>query len=162
LLVLEVTKVEMPKMKEDEIDQLIGEQLLCRIAFKGDLQPYIAPFQYAYVNGILYFHFTDYGKKMNFFKQETPVCVEIERYTSNLSEYGFVVLTGKLRLVENREERKMAIEKMAEVGKQKLSVNFLVAHGFSQGSDWTDFTADKPILIIKLDEVNEKIGLKSP
>ena len=162
MLVLEVTKVEMPKMKENEIEQLIGEQFLCRIAFKGDLQPYIAPFQYAYVKGILYFHFTDYGKKMSFFKQETPVCVEIERYTPNLSEYGFVVLTGKLRLVENREERNLAIEKMAEVGKQKLSENFLLAHGFSMGSDWSDFTADKPILIIKLDEVTEKIGLKSP
>lgn len=149
-------------MKENEIEQLIREQFLCRIAFKGDLQPYIAPFQYVYVKGSLYFHFTDYGKKMSFFKQETPVCVEIERYTPNLSEYGFVVFTGKLRLVENREERKMAIEKMAEGGKQKLSANFLIAHGFSEGSDWTDFTADKPILIIKLDEVTEKIGLKSP
>ncbi len=26
------------------------------------------------------------------------------------------------------------------------------------GSDWSDFSADKPILIIKLDEVIEKIG----
>jgi nitroimidazol reductase NimA-like FMN-containing flavoprotein (pyridoxamine 5'-phosphate oxidase superfamily) len=160
--VSEVTKVEMPKMKENEIEELIREQFLCRIAFKGDLQPYIAPFQYAFVNGILYFHFTDYGKKMSFFKQETPVCVEIERYTPNLSEYGFVVFTGKLRLVEDHEERKLAIEKISEVGKKKISKNFLVAHGFSQGSDWTDFTADKPILIIKLDEVTEKIGLKSP
>ena len=157
-----MTKVKMPKMKKDEIEKLIREQFLCRIAFKGDLQPYIAPFQYAYVNGFLYFHFTDYGKKMSFFKQETPVCVEIERYTPNLSEYGFVVLAGKLRLLENREERKRAIEKMAEVGKQRLSTNFLLAHGFSQGSVWTDFSADKPILMIKLDEVTEKIGLKSP
>ena len=152
----------MPKMKENQIEELIREQFLCRIAFKGDLKPYIAPFQYAYVNGILYFHFTDYGKKMSFFKQETPVCVEIEQYTPNFSEYEFVVLTGKLRLVEDREERKMAIETMAEVGKQKISKNFLLAHGFSMGSDWSDFSADKPILIIKLDEVIEKIGLKSP
>ena len=160
--VLEMTKVEMPKMRENEIEELIREQFLCRIAFKGDLQPYIAPFQYAYVKDILYFHFTDYGKKMIFFKQETPVCVEIERFTSNLSEYQFVVLTGKLRLVDDRLERRTAIEKMAEAGKKKLSPNFLVAHGFSIGSDWSDFTADKPILIIKLDEVTEKIGLKSP
>ena len=99
---------------------------------------------------------------MSFFKQETPVCVEIERYTPNLSEYEFVVLTGKLKLVENRKERKKAIEKMAKVGKQKLSPNFLVAHGFSQGSEWGAFTENRPILIIKLDEVTEKIGLKSP
>jgi len=157
-----VTKVKMPKMDENEIEKLVSEQFLCRIAFRGDFQPYIAPFQYVIIDGALYFHFTDYGKKMSFFKQETPVCVEIERYTPNLSEYQFVVLAGKLRLVEDLEERKMAIEKMAEAGKQRLSPNFLVAHGFSQGSDWTDFTADKPILIIKLDEVTEKIGLKSP
>lgn len=161
-MVSEVTKVKMPKMKENEIEQLVREQFLCRIAFRGDLQPYIAPFQYVVVNGTLYFHFTDYGKKMGFFKQETPVCVEIERYTPNLSEYEFVVLTGKLKLVENRKERKKAIEKMAEVGKQKLSPNFLVAHGFSQGSEWGAFAENKSILIIKLDEVSEKIGLKSP
>lgn len=161
-MVSKVTKVEMPKMKENEIEQHVREQFLCRIAFRGDAKPYIAPFQYVVVNGTLYFHFTDYGKKMSFFKQETPVCVEIEQYTSNLSEYGFVVLTGNLKLVENREERKKAIEKMAEMGKQKLSPNFLVAHGFSQGSDWGAFSEDKPILVIKLDEVTEKTGLKSP
>ncbi len=157
-----MTKVKMPKMKENEIDQLVREQFLCRIAFKGALQPYVAPFQYVVVNDTLYFHFTDYGKKMNFFKQKTPVCVEIERYTQNLSECQFVVLTGKLKLVEDSEERKRAIDRMAKVGKQKLSQNFLVAHGFSKGSDWDVFTADKPILIIKLDEVSEKTGLKSP
>jgi len=157
-----VTKVKMPKMDENEIEKLVSEQFLCRIAFRGDFQPYIAPFQYVIIDGALYFHFTDYGKKMSFFKQETPVCVEIERYTPNLSEYQFVVLAGKLRLVEDLEERKMAIEKMAEAGKQRLSPNFLVAHGFSQGSDWGDFSDEKPILILKLDEVTEKTGLKSP
>ena len=157
-----MTKVKMPKMEENEIEKLVSEQFLCRIAFKGELQPYIAPFQYVVINRVLYFHFTDYGKKMSFFKQETPVCVEIEQYTTNLSEYQFVVITGKLRLVEDSEERKTAIEKMAEAGKQKLSPNFLVAHGFSQGSDWDAFSKDKPILIIKLDEVTEKTGLKSP
>lgn len=149
-------------MEENEIEKLINEQFLCRIAFKGEPHPYIAPFQYVVADGALYFHFTDYGKKMSFFKQETPVCVEIEQYTPNLSEYQFVVLTGKLRLVEKREERKMAIKKMAEVGRKRLSPNFLVAHGFSQGSDWSTFSEDKPILIIKLDEITEKIGLKSP
>jgi uncharacterized protein len=158
----EVTKVKMPKMNEKEIEKLISEQFLCRIAFKGGNQPYIVPFQYVVVDGSLYFHFTDYGKKMSFFRQKTPVCVEIERYTPNLSEYEFVVLSGNLELVENNEERKRAIMKMAEIGKQQLSPNFLVAHGFPQGSDWSEFTDNKPILIIKLDDVKEKTGLKSP
>ena len=157
-----VTKVKMPKMNEKEIEKLISEQFLCRIAFRGVDSPYIAPFQYVVVDGSLYFHFTDYGKKMSFFKQKTPVCVEIERYTSNLSEYEFVVLYGNLELVDNREERRRVIVKMAELGKQQLSPKFLVAHGFPQGSDWSDFSIDQPILIIKLDDVKEKTGLKSP
>lgn len=157
-----MTKVKMPKMNEKEIKKLISEQFLCRIAFRGEAQSYIAPFQYVVFDDTLYFHFTDYGKKMSFFKQGTPVCVEIERYTPNLSEYEFVVLTGKLKLVKNQKERKKAIIKMAEAGKQQLSSNFLVAHGFPKGSDWSEFTDDQPILIIKLDDVTEKIGLKSP
>ncbi len=161
-MVSDVAEVKMPKMKEDEIRQLVDEQFLCRIAFKGDQQPYIAPFQYVVVEGILYFHFTDYGRKIGFFEQKTPVCVEIERYTPNLSEYGFVVLIGILVLVEEVEERRIAIEKMAEVGRQKLSPNFLVAHGLSKSSDWDDFNANKPILIMKLDEITERAGLKSP
>jgi nitroimidazol reductase NimA-like FMN-containing flavoprotein (pyridoxamine 5'-phosphate oxidase superfamily) len=156
-----MTKVKMPRMGKHEIEQLIREQFLCRIAFKGESLLYIAPFQYAVIGDTLYFHFTDYGKKMNFFNRETPVCVEIEQYTPDLSEYRFVVLTGKLRLVEDNEERKKAIEEMVALGKQRLSSNFLVAHGFSQGSNWEVFAPDKPILIIKL-EVTEKTGLKSP
>ena len=152
----------MPKMNEKEVESLVSEQFLCRIAFRGETQPYIAPFQYVVVDGTLYFHFTDYGRKMAFFKRGTPVCVEIERYTPNLSDYKFVVLFGNLKLVENQEERKRAIMKMAEVGKQQLSANFLVAHGFPQGSDWGEFTDDQPILIIKLDDVTERAGLKSP
>jgi nitroimidazol reductase NimA-like FMN-containing flavoprotein (pyridoxamine 5'-phosphate oxidase superfamily) len=152
----------MPRMSEREIEQLIREQFLCRIAFTGESLPYIAPFQYAVIGDTLYFHFTNYGKKMNFLKKETVVCVEIEQYTPDLSEYRFVVLTGKLRLVEDNEKRKEAIEKMVALGKQRLSSNFLVAHGFSQGSSWEVIAPDEPLLIIKLEEVTEKTGLKSP
>jgi nitroimidazol reductase NimA-like FMN-containing flavoprotein (pyridoxamine 5'-phosphate oxidase superfamily) len=157
-----LTKVKMPRMDKHEIEQLIRAQFLCRVAFKGESLPYIAPFQYAVIGDTLYFHFTDYGKKMNFFKKETAVCVEIEQYTPDLSEYRFVVLTGKLKLVEDNEERKKAIEEMVALGKQRLSSNFLVAHGFSPDSSWEVFAPDKPVLIMKLEEMAEKTGLKSP
>jgi uncharacterized protein len=157
-----MTKVKMPRMEKNEIEELVKNQFLCRIAFQGEEQPYIAPFQYVVVDGDLYFHFTDYGKKMSFFKQKTPVCVEIESYTPDLSEYKFVVLTGKLNLVESSEDRKKVIKKMAKIGKEKLSPNFLVAHGFPKGAQWDNLSEDKPLIIIKLDEVSETVGLKSP
>ena len=55
---------KLPKMTKQEIWKLIRRQRLCRIAFKGKDYPYLAPFQYVVLNGILYFHFTDYGTKM--------------------------------------------------------------------------------------------------
>lgn len=154
--------VKLPSMSRKEIDQVIKEQFLCRIAFRGENSPYIAPFQYISLDSSLYFHFTAYGTKLAHLKEGFPVCVEIEKYTPNLSEYAFVTLTGTLKLVNNETERQKAIQKMAETGSAKLSTNFLCAHGFERESGWSAFNAEQPILIVKLEEVTSIKGLKSP
>jgi len=118
--------VKLPKMDKHEIENLIREQMLCRIAFKGDAYPYMAPFQYVFMNGALYFHFTDYGKKMRLLERDKRVCVEIEKYRPDMSEYNFVVLRGKLKVVTDPEEKAKVINRMAEEGKQNLSTNFLL------------------------------------
>jgi len=61
--------VKLPSMSKKEIEHLINEQFLCRIAFRGENNPYIAPFQYTSLNGHLYFHFTDYGTKIAHLKK---------------------------------------------------------------------------------------------
>ena len=153
--------VKLPSMSKEEIDKLIGENFLCRIAFRGNDSLYIAPFQYVFMNRQLYFHFTDYGNKMDLLREGFPVCVEIEKYSPDLSEYAFVILTGTLKIVLEEEERRKAIQKMAEIGTTKLSPNFLCAHGFESQSGWSVFNAEKPILILKLEKVTSKKGLKS-
>jgi nitroimidazol reductase NimA-like FMN-containing flavoprotein (pyridoxamine 5'-phosphate oxidase superfamily) len=148
-------------MDKQEIDSFIEKQMLCRIAFKGDEYPYMAPFQYVFMNDTLYFHFTDYGRKMKLLNQDERVCVEIESYQPDLSEYRFVVLRGSLKFVEDTNERKDAIEKMAEIGKESVSKNFLSAHGLRKEESWDSFSSDKPLKIIKLENIVEAIGLKS-
>ena len=154
--------VKLPRMEKPEIEKLLRKQLLCRIAFKGDKYPYMAPFQYVYINGTLYFHFTDYGKKMKLLERGKRVCVEIEKYKPDLSEYSFVVLRGKLKVVTDQQERDKVIRKMAEEGKRKLSTNFLAAHGFKKDEDWSSFTPEKTIIIVKLEDIAQEIGLRSP
>jgi nitroimidazol reductase NimA-like FMN-containing flavoprotein (pyridoxamine 5'-phosphate oxidase superfamily) len=149
-------------MKEDEIKKLIKEQMLCRIAFKGKNYPYMAPFQYVYMNDTLYFHFTDYGRKMKLLDKDKRVCVEIEKYQPDMSEYNFVVLRGSIEIVNDAQERSRVIKKMAEDGKRKLSRNFLAAHGFKKEEGWSALSPEKPLVIVKLTEVVEEIGLKSP
>jgi len=77
-------------MKKSEIERLIKELFLCRIAFRGEEYPYIARFQYVFANGTLYFHFTAYGRKMKLIDMAEKVCVEIEQYNSDLSRYMFI------------------------------------------------------------------------
>jgi uncharacterized protein len=151
---------KLPKMNEEEILELINKQSICRIAFRGDSYPYIAPFQYVVINGNLYFHFTDYGKKINFLKQDNPVCVEIEKFSQDLSRFAFVILQGVLKPVDNLLESKMVLDKFALEGKKSFSENFLLAHGLSPGSKWEDLTG-KPLIIVRLDKVVKKTGLKS-
>ena len=157
-----LTIVKLPKMEKHEINQLIREQILCRIAFKGDEYPYMAPFQYVLMNGSIYFHFTDYGKKMRLLERDKRVCVEIEKYRQDLSEYRFVVLRGTLKVVTDAHERATIIRRMAEEGQQRLSPNFLAAHGFRKDEGWFSLTPEKPLVIVKLENVTQEIGLKSP
>jgi nitroimidazol reductase NimA-like FMN-containing flavoprotein (pyridoxamine 5'-phosphate oxidase superfamily) len=154
--------VKLPRMKKHEIEQLIREQMLCRIAFKGAEYPYVAPFQYIFMDGTLYFHFTDYGKKIKLLEKDKRVCVEIEKFRPDMSEYNFVVLRGTLKVVEDSQERAKVIRGMAKEGEQKVSVNFLAAHGFKKEEGWSSFTPEKPLVVVKLVEITEEVGLKSP
>ena len=155
--------VKLPRMTKAEIDNLVREQILCRIAFGGKTAPYIAPFQYVFIGGHLYFHFTNYGRKMGLLEEEQPVCVEIEKYQQDLSEYSFIVLVGKLKIVTDKQERAKAVAKMVETAKLKrLSSNFLQAHGIPKEAGWSALSEDKPLVIVKLAEVTEITGLKSP
>ncbi len=158
-----MVRVKLPRMGKAEIDQLLREQFLCRIAFVGERAPYIAPFQYVSVDGALYFHFTDYGRKMGLLEAGNSVCVEIERYKPDLSEYGFVVLVGKLHFVTDPQEKAEAAVRMVEDAEAKgLSTNFLLAHGLPKEADWVSLKAENPLIIVKLVDVTEIVGLKSP
>ena len=158
---LKMSVVKLPWMSGAEVDALIGTQIMCRIAFKGDDYPYLAPFRYVSMGGNLYFHFTDYGKKMRLLKQDSRCCVQIERYLPDLSSYSFVSLRGRLEEATDPKERKKAVTLFRETGKT-LSTKFLAAHGLEPGDGWGAFTADKDLVIVKLVDVVEKVGLKNP
>jgi uncharacterized protein len=81
-------------MDKSEYDTLIEEEFICRIAFKGDLHPYIAPFLYIFDGKFLYFLSTKYGKKVHFMKNPS-VTFEIEKYSPDLS--GHQSIQNRLR-----------------------------------------------------------------
>jgi nitroimidazol reductase NimA-like FMN-containing flavoprotein (pyridoxamine 5'-phosphate oxidase superfamily) len=149
-------------MEREMIEDLLNNQVICRIAFRGDDYPYLAPFQYAYLDGNLYFHFTRYGKKIALIEQDNRVAVEIETYKPNLERYCFVVFRGELEVVEDLNERRKAIEHMAQVGARELSTNFLAAHGLEKSEGWQGLNPEKPFKIVKLKNIIETVALGSP
>lgn len=152
---------KLPKMSDSEIDALVSKQNMCRIAFNGDNYPYLAPFRYVRINGTLYFHFTDYGKKMRLIEKDDRACVQIETYIPNLSQYNFISYRGHLKKVDDNDEREKAIKQFRETGKKGISPKFLAAHGFNPEEGWDAFKGDD-LVILKLVDIVERVGLKSP
>ncbi len=154
--------LKLPMMSIEEVNGLINGQIMCRIAFQDEEYPYIAPFQYVVIDEILYFHFTDYGKKMKLLEKNDRVCVQIEKYEPDLSSYQFVSMRGRLDIVSDEDERKCAIDGLSKLGKTQLSTNFLAAHGINPEDGWGFLSSDKPFVIVKLVDVVNLVGLRSP
>ncbi|MBD3173463.1 pyridoxamine 5'-phosphate oxidase family protein [Candidatus Bathyarchaeota archaeon] len=152
---------KLPWMSEKEINELLDNQLMSRIAFIGDDYPYLIPFRYIRLDDSLYFHFTDYGKKMRLLNKDNRVCVQIESYAPDLSSYNFVSLRGSLEKVEAEKEKKRAVDKFYETGKEGISINFLAAHGFDPSEGWDAFKRED-LVIMKLVDIVERVGLKGP
>ena len=72
-------------------------------------------------------------------------------------------LRGTLTVVNDQQERIKALKKLAEEGEIKLSPNFLPAHGFKKENGWSSLTPlNTSLVVIKLENITQEIGLKSP
>ncbi|MFY9801167.1 MAG: pyridoxamine 5'-phosphate oxidase family protein, partial [Methanoregula sp.] len=124
--------VKIPRMPKTEYDSLIKRQYVSRIAFGACEHPYIAPFMYVFDGKYLYFLSTKYGRKMEYFKSNPKVSVEIEEYTPDLSAFTFVSLQGFLEEVKEPSQKKKVREQFVGMIKNKgLSPHVLSAFGHS-------------------------------
>jgi len=147
--------LKIPRMEKYEYDRLIHDNYICRIAFRGDSFPYIAPFLYTFDGKYLYFLPTRYGRKIDYFHQDPHVSVEIESYSSDLSSYNFISLQGMLEEInENSEKQRVRSDFIDLIRKRKLSPNVLAALGY--------MPSDPPEIIIQEDRnmVWRLIGVK--
>ncbi|MBD3193415.1 MAG: pyridoxamine 5'-phosphate oxidase family protein [Candidatus Lokiarchaeota archaeon] len=152
---------KLPEMNDNEIISLIKDQKICRIAFIDEKYPYIAPFQYTYVNESFYFHFTNYGKKIDIIKNNRNVCVSIEQLATDLKRFHFVTFQGTLLEVKDINEKQHVLSQLASEGSKKFSKEFLSAHGLDKDKSWKDLARKKDLLIFKLGEIKNIVALGS-
>jgi nitroimidazol reductase NimA-like FMN-containing flavoprotein (pyridoxamine 5'-phosphate oxidase superfamily) len=154
--------VKIPKMRKEEYDDLIRKGCLCRIAFRGDTYPYIAPFLYVFDGRYLYFLPTRYGRKIDYFRSNPSVSVEIDSYSPDLSHYLFVSLQGRLQEVTDPDAGKKIRKDFLEMIREKrLSRNVLAALGHHPGDPFEVISREDRTLVWKLGGVKDIVALKN-
>lgn len=154
--------VKIPRMEKEEYDALIERGFLCRIAFRGDKHPYVAPFLYVFDGKHMYFLPTRYGRKMEHFRSDPHVTVEVEEYEPDMSQYSFVTLAGKLETVDDPERATEIRSSFVDLLKDRhLSGKVMRALGHSPADPPEVLTETERTLVWKLVDVERITGLKS-
>jgi hypothetical protein len=153
---------KIPKMEKHEYDNLIKENYICRIAFKGNDFPYIAPFLYSFDGKYLYFLPTRYGRKIDYFNKDPRVSVEIENYSNDFSSYKFISLQGKLEEInDDNEKEKIRSDFVELIKKNNLSPNVMSALGYSASDLPEVIIQEERNMVWRLIEVKEIVALKN-
>ncbi|PKL59826.1 MAG: pyridoxamine 5'-phosphate oxidase [Methanomicrobiales archaeon HGW-Methanomicrobiales-4] len=153
---------KIPKMPKEEYDALIKRQYVSRIAFKGSEHPYIAPFMYVFDGRYLYFLSSNYGRKMEYFKQDPKVSVEIEEYSPDLSTFTFVSLQGFLEEVQDSSQKMRVREHFVDMIKTNhLSSRVLTAFGHTSHDEPEVIVREERSSVWKLVGVKDIVALKN-
>lgn len=154
--------VRIPRMEKHEYDRLIARNHLCRIAFRDEEYPYIAPFIYVFDGRHLYFLSTKYGKKIDLFKNNPSVAVEIEEYARDLSSYSFVTLRGRLEEVAGNDEKRSIRERFSALVKGgELSSRIMAAFGQDVSDPPEELVRGDRTYVWRLAGVREIVALKN-
>jgi nitroimidazol reductase NimA-like FMN-containing flavoprotein (pyridoxamine 5'-phosphate oxidase superfamily) len=154
--------IKIPKMLKAEYDSLIKRQRVARIAFGAGEHPYIAPFMYVFDGKYLYFLSTKYGRKIEYFKSNPKVSVEIEEYAPDLSAFTFVSLQGFLEEVQDPSQKKEVRKLFVDMIKNKtLSPHVLSALGHSPSEPIEALEREERSMVWKLVGVKDIVALKN-
>lgn len=155
--------IKIPSMGKEEYDELIKQNYIGRIAFKGENYPYITPFMYVFDGKFLYFLSTKYGKKIGEIKRNPHVAVEIEKYAEDMSDYKFTTLQGRIVEVKNDSD-KVKIKKMfiKMIKDKNLSNKALAAIGHSPDESIQMVMEEDRTIVWKLVDLELTVALKNP
>ncbi len=155
--------IKIPPMDKKEYDELIKQNFISRIAFKGEDYPYITPFMYIFDGEFLYFLSTKYGKKIGEINRSPHVAVEIEKYAEDMSDYKFANLQGRIVEVEDEKDKKKIKEMFIKMIKDRnLSNKALAAIGHSPDKSIQLILEEDRTMVWKLVDLKQIVALKNP
>lgn len=107
-----------------QIDQLIHQSRVCRIAMAMDNEPYLVPMNFGYDGLAVYLHTATQGRKIDFFETNPRVCLEFEassqlhadpevacRWTS---EFASVIGYGVIRELTGDDQKRDGLNQIMQ------------------------------------------------
>jgi len=106
------------------IETIIERADVCRIGLSDGNMPYIVPMNFGHKDNCLYFHCAKEGKKIDIIKRNNNACFEMDMDLNFLkpegrpcgwgTKYQSVIGFGKAFIVENFEEKSMALNTITQ------------------------------------------------
>lgn len=103
------------------IETILKEEPICRIALCDWEKPYLIPMVFGYLDGYLYLHSAQEGKKIDLIRKNNQICFEVESKVKVIPgeepcnwgiNYYSVIGFGKAYFLEEPEEKKKALDIM--------------------------------------------------
>lgn len=101
-------------MTHDEMERLLEKCSCGRLGLNFQNEPYVVPVSYGYDQGRIFFHSAKQGKKVDFIKNNSRVCFEVDEWekgSANVDEsFASVICYGTATLREDIEAQREFFE----------------------------------------------------
>ena len=101
-----------------EIEKILQESNVCRLAMVDGDKPYMVPMNFGYRDACLFFHSAKEGRKIDVIQKNPNVCFEVDQLIrlkkAKLAcdwgaEFKSVIGSGKAHLLEDSKEKRQAL-----------------------------------------------------
>lgn len=99
-------------LQAQEIDELLGSQLIGRIGCHADNRTYIVPISYAFDGTYIYCR-SDDGMKVGMMRKNPQVCFEVDHF-QDMANWRSVVAWGVYEELTDEKDRKAALQQLID------------------------------------------------
>lgn len=126
-----------------EIEKILQESTVCRLAMVDEDKPYMVPLNFGYRDGYLFFHSAKEGQKIDVIQKNPNVCFEVDQLIKFKKaktacdwgvEYKSVIGSGRAQLLDKLDEKIVAL-------------NVIMSHYSDRTFDYPDEALEKTLVI---------------
>ncbi|MBW2654802.1 MAG: pyridoxamine 5'-phosphate oxidase family protein [Deltaproteobacteria bacterium] len=126
-----------------EIEKILQESTVCRLAMVDEDKPYMVPLNFGYRDGYLFFHSAKEGRKIDVIQKNPNVCFEVDQLIKFKKaktacdwgvEYNSVIGSGRAQLLDKLDEKIVAL-------------NVIMSHYSDRTFDYPDEALEKTLVI---------------